>query len=131
VLSHPDSNKSIGELLALLRRGASVTFTIWGIRNPRLVGWPFGPSIPANYSPALVAQAVSEGFVKQLMLSIDYSAMKGLEADRIKEDIYEVPGRTHLYLFTHAIPSLKSCGVSDTDIETMLRDNPRRMLERE
>jgi len=130
VLSHADAGHDLADLLALLRRGARVTFTLWGIRNPRLVGWPFGPAIPEDWSPSLMAAAVREGFVEQLMPSMDYSAMGGFEGDRVREDLYEVEGRTYLYLFERVLPALKAAGVSDADIEVMLRDNPRRMLLR-
>ena len=128
-LSHVDATKTIVDLMAILRRGCSVNFTMWGIRNWRLIGGRAGP-IPEHYSAELMAAAVAEGFLGQLMFSIDYSAMKGFEGNRLKEDLYEVDGRTYFYLFTHALPSLKKLGVSDSDIETMLRDNPRRMLIR-
>lgn len=128
-LSHADASKTIVELLALLRRGCSANFTIWGIQNPRLIGWPHG-EIPKYYSAELMAAAVAEGFMRQVMPAIDYSAMGGFEEDRVKEDLYEVEGRTYLYLFTHAVPQLKKLGVSDEDIEIMLRDNPRHFLAR-
>lgn len=129
-LSHADAGGTILDLLALLRRGCSANFTIWGIQNPRLIGWSRGV-IPKYYSAELMAAAIAEGFVKQVMPSIDYSAMSGFEDDCVKEDLYEVDGRTYLYAFTHALPQLKKFGVSDEDIETMLCDNPRRMLLRQ
>jgi len=130
VLSHADAPHDLPGLLSLLRRGARVSFTLWGIRNPRLVGWPFGPVIPEDWSAKLLAAAVAEGFVEQVMFSMDYSAMGGFEGGRLKEDLYEVAGRDYLYLFTHVLPALKNCGVSDAAVETMMHDNPRRMLLR-
>jgi phosphotriesterase-related protein len=37
-------------------------------------------------------------------------------------------GKTYTYLLTHFVPMLKARGVSDADIDIMLRENPRRLL---
>jgi predicted metal-dependent phosphotriesterase family hydrolase len=39
-------------------------------------------------------------------------------------------GRAYLYLFTHALPPLRKLGLSEAEVETMVRHNPRRMLIR-
>ena len=120
-LGHADANATLIEILSLLRRGCNVLFTIWGIQNPRLIGWGL-PVLPKYHSAGLSAGIVAEGYGGQLLASIDYAA--GLESP-----YYEVEGRDYRYMFTHVVDALRMFGVSDSDIERMLRDNPRRMLE--
>jgi predicted metal-dependent phosphotriesterase family hydrolase len=119
-LGHADDNATLPELLSLVQRGANVLLTIWGIQNPRLVGWTL-PVLPKYHSPGLVAGLVAEGCGDRVLLSIDYAA--GLE-----EPYYEVEGRNYLYMFTHVLGFLRQMGMGDRDIERLMRDNPRRML---
>jgi predicted metal-dependent phosphotriesterase family hydrolase len=125
VLGHADDNATPVELLSLVARGCSVLLTIWGIRNPALIGWGL-PVLPRFHSPSLVAALVAEGYAERVMISIDYSA--GFEQGRFVPDLYEVEGRTYLYLFTQVLDTLRRVGLDDATIEHILRDNPRRML---
>lgn len=125
VLGHADDNASAPELLSLVQRGCSLLLTIWGIQNMARIGWRL-PALPRYHSPSLVAALAAEGHASQIMMSIDYSG--GFEEGRFVPDLYDVEGRTHLYLFTHVLSALRAMGLSEATIETMLRDNPRRML---
>ena len=113
------------ELLSLVRRGCSVLLTIWGIQNPQLIGWSL-PVLPLYHSPSLVAALVAEEYADQVMMSIDYSG--GYEDDLFVQDLYDVEGRTSLYMFTHALDMLRQMGVPDEVLEHIMRENPRRML---
>jgi predicted metal-dependent phosphotriesterase family hydrolase len=113
-----------------LRRGCNTIFTIWSIQNPSLIGWR-QPVLPKFHSAELTAALLAEGYGDQVLISMDYSAMTGFDEEgRLKADLYEVPGRTYLYMFTHVLDMLRRFGVGEEAIEHLLRDNPRRMLLR-
>ena len=124
-LGHADDNATLPELLGLVQRGANVLLTIWGIQDMARIGWRL-PTLPRSHSPGLVAGLIAEGHGHQVLMSIDYSG--GFEDGRLVQDLYCVEGRTHLYMFTHVLDSLRKMGVSDDDIERIMRVNPREML---
>jgi len=129
-LGHGDTNGSIPGLMDTLRRGCNTIFTIWSIQNPSLIGWR-QPVLPKFHSAELTAALLAEGYGDQVLISMDYSAMTGFDEEgRLKADLYEVPGRTYLYMFTHVLDMLRRFGVGEEAIEHLLRDNPRRMLLR-
>ena len=124
-LGHADVHPSLIDLLQLVRRGCSVLFTIWGIRNPAWIGWRW-PVLPRYHSAELTAGLVAEGYGDQVLASIDGWA--GFVEGRIVEYLYEVEGRSALYMFTHVSDLLRTFGVSDEAIACIQRGNPRRML---
>ena len=127
-LSHGDT-RPLPEVIGLFKRGCSYNFTLWGIRSPKEIGWPW-PEVPRYHSPAFLATLAAEGYVSHLFPSMDYSAMGGFTEDgRVCEDLYHVEGRTYSYMFRHGVPNMKRFGVTDAEVETMLRQNPRRLLE--
>jgi len=125
VLGHADDNATPAEMVSLARRGCSLLFTIWGIVSPETIGWGL-PALPLHHSASLVAVLVAEGHCDQVLMSIDYSA--GYRDSQFTEDLYEVEGRTYLYMFTHALGTLHTMGVPDDALEHIMRENPRRML---
>ena len=124
-LGHADNNATLIELLQLVRRGCNVVLTIWGIQNPAWIGWGL-PVLPRYQSAELMAGLVAEGYGDQVLASIDGWA--GFVEGRVVEYLYEVEGRSALYLFTHVLDTLNSFGMSEEAIEHVIRDNPRRML---
>jgi len=127
--SHAEAYRSMPEVIEFFKRGCSYNMTLWGVRAARAT-WLPKPVVPEFYSAAFVAALVAEGFTDRIFPSIDYSAMGGFTEDgKVNGDLYGQPGRTYLYAFTHAVPNMRRFGVSEEDIEVMLRDNPRRLLE--
>jgi predicted metal-dependent phosphotriesterase family hydrolase len=80
------------------------------------------PPVWANY-----AGLIAEGHRDQVPMSIDYS--RGFEENSLVENLYSVEGRTHVYLSTRVLDSLRRIGVSDQDMEHIMRENPRRVLQ--
>jgi phosphotriesterase-related protein len=119
-LGHADDNATLPEMLSLVRRGCNVLFTIWGIQNPRRIGWTL-PVLPLYHSPGLVAGLVAEGYVDRVLMSIDFAA-------GVEDGYYGVEGRNYLYMFNHVHAMLRRLGVTDADVERIMRDNPKRML---
>jgi phosphotriesterase-related protein len=128
VLGHGDASGTIVELLDLMSLGCKTVFTIWGIRNPTLIGWPHRVPPPRHYSAELAAAIIAEGYADHLLFSVDYSAMNGFDGNQLREDLYEIEGRNYLYLFEQVLDELRAFGVSDEAIEHILTDNPKRML---
>ncbi len=124
-LGHADDNATLVEMLELVQRGCNVLFTLWGIQNPLWIGWRL-PVLPRYHSAMLVAGLVAEGYGRQVLASID--GMAGFVEGRIVDYLYEVEGRTCLYMFTHVLDMLHRLGVPAEAIECILHDNPRRML---
>lgn len=128
-MGHTDYTADPFTMLDYLRRGVRTIFTTWGHEQGRT---PDSGRVltPKYYAAELSAIVIAEGYANQLLISVDYSAMSGIEGGRLLEDLYGVPGRTFTYMFTHALDSLRLFGISEEMIEHIMRDNPRCMLLR-
>lgn len=89
--------------------------------------YPGGPGRPDwRQRNATVKALMDNGWTERLMLGHDNApgpVMAGREAPEAKRSGY-------LQLATVALPALREDGVSEQDIDTMLRDVPRRFLSR-
>jgi phosphotriesterase-related protein len=105
----------IGEIEALLRRGANLSFDRIGMRIFH----------PDDHWIGLVAHAVARGGVGQVMLSHDASTFAhGLEAAS-GEDTWD----DYTYIPRVFLPKLRAeTPVTEDDIDTMLVANPQRVL---
>jgi phosphotriesterase-related protein len=66
-----------------------------------------------------VAQLIDQGFLSQILLSMDICFNSHLKY---------YGGKGYDYLLTRFVPLLKEAGVTDSQIQTMLVENPRRVL---
>ncbi|MCW5983111.1 MAG: hypothetical protein KIT09_33790 [Bryobacteraceae bacterium] len=124
-VGHADTNATLEESVELLSKGCYALYTIWGITNPRLIG--FRGEVAADHSGRLIRGLLDKGLVKQILFSIDF-APTCLRGEGIDLHLYEVPGRTANYAFTFVLPLLRKLGVSDDEIHQMMVANPRRHL---
>lgn len=124
-LGHADANSEIAEAISLVKRGCSLLYTVWGISDPKLIGWTKGP-LPKHHSSYLVKALIDEGYAGRVLLSVDYAA--SYQSGRLVTDLYDIPGRTSLYAFTFVVPSLKRLGVNQPDIDRIMMENPKKML---
>jgi phosphotriesterase-related protein len=89
--------------------------------------YPGGPGRPDwRQRNATVKALMDNGWTERLMLGHDYApgpVMAGREAPEATRSGY-------LQLAAVALPALRKDGVSEQDIDTMLRDVPRRFLTR-
>jgi phosphotriesterase-related protein len=87
--------------------------------------YPGGPGRPDwRQRNATVKVLIDKGWTKRLMLGHDHApgpVMAGREVPEAKRSGY-------LHLADVALPALREDGVSDEDIDTMLRDVPRKFL---
>ncbi|MHC2440305.1 phosphotriesterase family protein [Bradyrhizobium sp. USDA 4451] len=85
-----------------------------------------------------VAQLLRDGFGSLIIMSMDRlcgylgkpTAHQLSPGERAKVDQLKSQGlwQTHTYMFTHFIPMLRERGVSQTDIFSILEENPRRFF---
>ena len=88
-----------------------------------------GFGFPIYLDPAelaeFVKQPIARGFANRLLLSMDcyWTYINGKRRFWHDETAPYVRDRTYPYLMTHALPWLKEIGISDDDIDCMLRRN--------
>ena len=110
VISHMGAAKRVSELVEVARSGAFM-----GIDK---VSFPKGPT---NVELAdLVRDACEKGLERQLILSSDIARRTLLS---------RYGGRGYCTVFRDFLPMLEERGIPAATIETMLRDNPSRMLQ--
>jgi phosphotriesterase-related protein len=110
VISHMGAAKDVSELVEVARSGAFM-----GIDK---VSFPKGPT---NLELAdLVRNACAKGLERQLILSSDIARRTLLS---------RYGGRGYCTVFRDFVPILAERGIPAPTIETMLRDNPSRMLQ--
>lgn len=85
--------------------------------------------LPFEDRVATVATMCERGHADQMVLSHDASCF----IDWLPEDMVPVvlPNWHYLHIHNDVIPALKSRGVTDEQLTTMLVDNPRRIFERQ
>ena len=108
-IGHQDLNGDRKEYEHLLQAGLYIQFDTIGKDNYR----------PGEERLADLLFLLDRGYVKQLMLSCDITKLSYMKVNG---------GFGYEYLFTHFIPTLLRKGVSETEITTMMVDNPRRFL---
>jgi len=124
-VGHADTNATLAESVDVLRRAGYVVYTIWGITNPKLIG--FRGEVAADHSARLLCGLLEKGMIKQIMFSIDFSPTC-LRGEGIDFHLYEIPQRSANYAFTFVLPLLRKLGVSEEEIHQMMVVNPRRHL---
>ena len=111
---------TIEQLEAILKLGAYVQLDNFG------TGWR---GLDDDDAVDLMAEAVSRGYVKQLLITFDRFWYQ-LRGDRpFTEEDPEVMVRTPLeFLPNTLLPMLRARGISDADIHTITVENPARLL---
>ena len=109
VISHMGAAHDVSELVEVARAGV-----LMGIDK---VSFPKGPT---NVELAdLVRDACDKGLERQLILSSDIAR---------KTLLRRYGGHGYRTVFADFVPMLQQRGISEAQIETMLHDNPSRML---
>ncbi len=109
---HPNPQQDLDYYLPIIKRGACCQFD--------LIGWTelATDEIRADRLAALLAM----GYERQLLLSTDTCRLSQLRCNG---------GRGFDFLWTSFLPRLTARGVSNSQIQTMLIDNPQRMFARQ
>ena len=109
VISHMGAARNVEELASIARSGVYL-----GIDK---VSFPKGPT---NVQLAdLVREACARGLERQLILSSDVAR---------RTFLHRYGGRSYSTVFADFVPMLRERGLSQALIESMLRDNPARLL---
>ncbi len=113
VIGHADSYPHLDHYLGLLERGASIEFDF--------LGMSFTPSEKHGEARVieLLLELLHRGHVDRILLSHDVCHNSQLRH-------YE--GNGYTYLHDAFLPRLRAAGVSEAEIDTITRENPRRIL---
>ncbi len=109
IIGHMGDLSHLDNVRAVLARGANVQFDHVGMEHFQR----------DKQRVKNVCQLVQEGFAGRLLLSHDVCYKHLLHW-------YDGPGYDHM--LTSFVPALRSAGVSEADMTTILVDNPRRIL---
>jgi phosphotriesterase-related protein len=112
VIGHADSILDLDYHLALVERGASLSFDLLGRSGDYA-------SARETQLVQLILELVERGFTDRILLSQDTSATEQLRA-------FGGPGFS--YLAQHFLPTLRTAAVGEGEIQQMTVLNPRRIL---
>lgn len=123
-IGHMSDNLDIDYQLETLEQGVYVSWDRMGLQG--LVGCP----MDEQRYPVII-DLVKKGFANKLMISHDYIIhWLGRPLNLPKEALPLVANWHPTHLFKNIIPALKKGGVTDEQIETIIKDNPRRLFAR-
>jgi phosphotriesterase-related protein len=109
IIGHMGDLSHLDNVHAVLARGANVQFDHVGMEHFQR----------DTQRVKNVCQLVQEGFAGRLLLSHDVC---------YKHLLHWYDGLGYDHILTSFVPALRAAGVSETDISTILIDNPRRLL---
>lgn len=120
VLCHQDgSGENVPYQEALLKRGVNLEYDLWGFEvafeaSGRTAQWPSDARRIAE-----VKDLLERGWINQVLLSHDICVKFMLRA---------YGGWGYAHLLDVVRPRLRTAGIGDRHLETMMIDNPRRLL---
>lgn len=77
---------------------------------------------------ATIAVLVAAGYTDRMVLAHDAACYMDYFSGTVAQDLLNqaAPNWNYNHISDHVLPALRQAGVSDTDINVMLVDNPRR-----
>jgi phosphotriesterase-related protein len=119
VIGHSGDTEDLDYLQQLMKRGSYIGMDRFGIDI----------YLPTDKRVAVIAKLCELGYAGQIVLSHDASCyMDWFPMDVIRQT---VPNWHFLHISKDVLPALRQAGVSDEQIDLMVRDNPRRIFERQ
>lgn len=119
IMGHLDRWSNLGNLRALARTGCYLGFDTFGQET-----WvhPFGQldRLSDAQRVDLVRQLIAEGLVDRILLSHDIG---------YKHRLASYGGSGYAHILTTVLPQMRRKGVGEETIQTMLVDNPARVLQ--
>lgn len=116
VLSHSGDTDDLDHLHALLSTGVFLGMDRFGVQDV----------LPDATRVEVIARLCADGFAGQLLLSHDANCWSDKDDEARKRAHRPEWVLTHLPLTI--VPALRAAGVTDTDLDLMLRANPARLL---
>lgn len=122
VICHADTLPNLDYIHALLRLGVNVEFDNFGKEFPveESAGFAGGRFASDRERVLLLCQLVAEGFLAQLLISNDIC---------LKTMLHQYGGQGYDHLLTHIVPQLSAAGISQAQIDQLLRCNPARVID--
>jgi phosphotriesterase-related protein len=119
IIGHSCGTANLQYHLSLLDRGAFLGFDRFGLEA----------LFPDRLRIASLAGLLSIGYARQIILSHDYvGCFLGRSMFRTPESQQGLAKWSYTHLFKEVLPRLRAIGVSETQIQTMLVDNPQRFF---
>jgi phosphotriesterase-related protein len=117
IIGHSGDSDDLGYLTKLLDAGSYIGMDRFGLDI----------FLPEEKRIATVAALCRMGYTERMVLSHDACVY----IDMYKPEVIEqfVPNWNYLHISDHIMPALLEAGVSQTQVDTMTRDNPRRIFE--
>lgn len=120
-VSHMDFTGDLEYVISILERGLTVNYDAFGAD-----GWTVDSLYPGaggqsdSSRVAALVELIRLGYEKQLMLSHDVC---------MKMQLKRYGGYGYAHIQEHIVPALKFRGVTESQINGMLMENPRRILQ--
>lgn len=110
IIGHMDLSQDVEKILVLLEKGVNVGFDTVGKLN----------YCPDTFRVKALKEIAKQGRLSQVVLSMDITRKSHLKARG---------GIGYGYLFETFLPQLRESGFTEEQIDTLLIDNPKRILE--
>ena len=109
IIGHMDLSQDLEKILRILEKGVNVGFDTIGKLS----------YCPDTFRMEALKRIASEGKLSQIVLSMDITRKSHLKSHG---------GIGYRYLFTDFLPLLRESGMTEEQIDTLLIDNPKRIL---
>jgi len=117
IIGHSGDSDDLGYLTKLLDAGSYIGMDRFGLDI----------FLPEEKRIATVAALCRMGYTERMVLSHDACVYIDMYTPEVIEQF--VPNWNYLHISDHIMPALLEAGVSQTQVDTMTRDNPRRIFE--
>lgn len=126
VLGHHGDIDDIDYLEAVLKKGCYLGLDRFGIESKN-------PATRLENRVTTLLELCQRGYIKQLLVSHDYAPYTGFWPDwkTVKNSDYFQKQTDYNYFGDVVVPLLIRGGLTESDIEIILAENPRRFLENE
>lgn len=118
IIGHSGDTDDLDYLEALLANGSYLGMDRFGIDR----------YLPTNRRVAVVAELCRRGHADRLLLSHDASCYLDWIPGEAEDLAKAMPNWHYLHISRDVLPMLRESGVTDAQIDTMLRDNPARLF---
>jgi phosphotriesterase-related protein len=119
MIGHMCGNPSLQYQMAVLNQGVNIAFDRFGLEM----------FLPDKIRIATLIGLLGTGFEDRIMLSHDCIACSSGRGGTLPEEGRRlIANWSYVNVFRNIIPALKTAGVTDAQVKTMLVDNPRRLL---
>lgn len=115
IIGHCDDASDLEYLEAIIETGCSVGFDRFGITTPNTT----------EDRIRLIAGLIDRGHVHRIVLSHDASAYIETVTDELRD---RMPDWRYEYIPTAVLPLMRERGITDAEIDQMVRTNPQRIF---